>query len=156
MAHRLTSGHSALCATPHGHNEFVTVELAPTSPARLDGTANMVVEFASAKQRWHEFVDHTLDHALQLSASDPLLAVADAQFPQWRLVVTPGDPTTELLGALLASKCQSILEDEALPLRVERLLLEETPTNTVVVTGDGRDLLPVAEGWWTRPDGSAR
>ncbi|MFT5353640.1 MAG: 6-pyruvoyltetrahydropterin/6-carboxytetrahydropterin synthase [Polyangiales bacterium] len=156
MAHRLISGRSQLCATPHGHNEFVTVELAPLKATKLDGSTNMVVEFASAKARWHRFVDEVLDHALQLSSEDPLVAIAAAQFPQWRLVLTPGDPTTELLAALLASKCQAILDDEGLELRVERLLLEETPTNTVVVSGDGRRLLPAQDGWWCRPDQSAR
>lgn len=157
MAHRLISGRSQLCATPHGHNEFVTVELGPRKSAHLDGSANMVVEFASAKARWHRFVDEVLDHALQLSSADPLLEIADEQFPEWRLVVTPGDPTTELLAALLASKCQAIVDDEKLDLRVERLLLEETPTNTVVVDGDGRSALPAdASGWWLRPDQSTR
>lgn len=156
MAHRLISGRSQLCATPHGHNEFVTVELAPLTVQKLDGSANMVEEFASAKARWHRFVDEVLDHALQLSEADPLVAIAGAQFPDWRLVLTPGDPTTELLAALLASKCQAILDDEGLQLRVERLLLEETPTNTVVVDGDGRALLPAQAGWWMRADSSAR
>ncbi|MEM6955180.1 MAG: 6-carboxytetrahydropterin synthase [Myxococcota bacterium] len=155
MAHRLTSGLSQLCATPHGHNEFVSVELASGELA-LDGDANMVVEFAAAKRRWHRFVDDHLDHALQLSSRDPLLALAATHFPDWRLVVTPGDPTTELLAALLASKCQAIMDDEGLPLQVARVELVETPTNTVVVEGDFRALLPPGAGWWSRPDMTTR
>lgn len=156
MAHRLISGRSDLCATPHGHNEFVTVVLEPTHKAPLDGEANMVVEFSRAKTRWHAFVDGSLDHALQLAAADPLLAFANEHYPSWRIVVTPGDPTTELMAALLSSKCQAILEDEGLGLKVQRVLLEETPTNTVSVEGDARSWLPEGGGWWTRPDASTR
>ncbi len=156
MAHRLTSGCSTLCATPHGHNEHVTVELRAKTDAALDGQTNMVVEFAKAKSRWHAFVDGAMDHALQLAETDPLLAFADANYPDWRVVVTPGDPTTELVAALLLSKCQAILDDEGLPLVVTRVLLEETPTNTVIAEAAALALLPAGEGWWTRADQSTR
>lgn len=156
MAHRLISGASKTCLTPHGHNELVIVDMVPRAATKLDGSTNMVVEFGAAKKRWHRFVDRRIDHALQLSASDPLLEVADDRFPDWRLVVTPGDPTTELLAALLASKCQAILDDEGVDLRVARVELQETPTNSVVLEGDPRELLPTGEGWWTRPDDSTR
>lgn len=156
MAHRLTSAASPQCATPHGHNEEVTVELVPRRPTRLDGQENMVVEFATVKRRWHRFVDERLDHALQLSHRDALLEVADAQFPEWRVVVTPGDPSTELMAALLSAKCQSILDDEGLDLRVARVRLAETPTNTVVFEGDPREVLPAGDGWWWRADESTR
>ena len=66
MAHRLASGASAKCATPHGHNEQVSVELEPKAPATLDGAKNMVAEFAAAKRRWHRWIDERVDHALQL------------------------------------------------------------------------------------------
>ncbi|MAQ14537.1 MAG: 6-pyruvoyl tetrahydropterin synthase [Sandaracinus sp.] len=154
MAHRLASGSSLKCATPHGHDEYVVVELEPQDHGRLDGEANMVVEFARAKGRWHRFVDERLDHGFQLGERDPLLALAREHFPDWRLVVTPGDPTTELMAACLAAKCQAILDDEGVVLRVRRLTLEETPTNAVVVEGDFRALLPRADGWWSRPDES--
>ncbi len=74
MGHRLIAGSSERCAVPHGHNEFVTVTLQACTPARLDGKCNMVVPFAEAKTRWHDFIDTRLDHAFQISSSDPLLA----------------------------------------------------------------------------------
>jgi 6-pyruvoyltetrahydropterin/6-carboxytetrahydropterin synthase len=153
MAHRLTSGAASKCATPHGHDEYVTVELVAAEPRALDGQANMVAEFGKAKGRWHRFVDERLDHGLQLAASDPLLAIARERFPEWRLIVTPGDPTTELLAALLAAKCQAILDDELDgALRVRRVILDETPTNAVVFEGDPREVLPAGDGWWWRAD----
>ena len=154
MAHRLTSGAAARCATPHGHDEHVVVDLVAREPGRLDGEANMLVEFGQAKRRWHAFVDGRLDHSFQLGEGDPLLAVARESFPEWRLVVTPGDPTTELMAALLAAKCQAILDAEGVGLRVERLVLEETPTNAVVFEGDPREVLPAGDGWWWRADES--
>ncbi|MCA9615598.1 MAG: 6-carboxytetrahydropterin synthase [Myxococcales bacterium] len=156
MAHRLIAGQSTKCATPHGHNELVTVDLVAAAPAPLDGHANMVTEFARAKGRWHRFVDEHLDHALQLSEHDPLLALAGEHFVQWRLVVTPGDPTTELLAALLAAKCGAFLAAEGTGLRVARVTIEETPTNAVVFEGNPHDVLPAREGWWSRADDSTR
>lgn len=157
MAHRLIAGQSDKCATPHGHNELVTVDLAARDSKPLDGHANMVAEFARAKGNWHRFVDEQLDHALQLSEHDPLLAIADERFVGWRLVVTPGDPTTELLAALLAAKCQSFLDADTTDLRVVRVTIEETPTNSVVFAGDPRDVLPKRdEPWWWRADESTR
>ncbi len=159
MAHRLIAGPSTKCATPHGHNEFVVVHLAPTGSARLDGAANMVVEFGQAKKRWHAFVDDHRDHALQLSDADPLLELSATHFPGWRIVVTPGDPTTELMAALLMSKCQAILDAEQVPLTCVRLELEETPTNSVVFEGDPQAVIPSGTSlspWWTRGDPSTR
>lgn len=168
MAHRLMTqagagrgASSAKCATPHGHNELVSVELVPRHPMTLDGQSNMVAEFGALKTAWHAFVDQRLDHALQLSEHDPLLAIVDEQFSDWRVVVTPGDPSTELMAALLASKCQAILNvqsahDPSLDLRVARVRLTETPTNTVVFEGDPSEVLPRREGWWSRADDTTR
>ena len=38
MAHRLLATKSPKCAIPHGHNEFVTVRLAPLAPFRFTET----------------------------------------------------------------------------------------------------------------------
>ena len=146
MAHRLVSGQALRCATPHGHDEYVEVELQATRPAPLDGAANMVAPFARAKGRWHRFVDERLDHAFQLAEGDPLLPIAREHFPEWRLVVTPGDPTTELMAALLALKCQAFLDREDVGLRVARLTLRETPTNSVTLRGDPSDIAPSCRG----------
>lgn len=165
MAHRLAVGESLKCATPHGHNERVIVDLvAKDDTPRLDGGENVLVEFSKAKGRWHRFVDEALDHGLQLSSDDPFLAIVDQHFPTWRVVVTPGDPATELLCALLAHKCQTFLDADETGLRVARLTIEETPTNTVVFEGDPREAIPEralaatrdGSAWWARADQSTR
>ncbi|NVN31899.1 6-carboxytetrahydropterin synthase, partial [Endobacter medicaginis] len=140
---------------PHGHNETVRVWLRPTAPARLDGAANMVEPFARAKARWHRFVDTRLDHGLQLSSCDPLLGWFSAHEPHRaaRIVVTPGDPTTELLALCLSAKLGAFLAGDGGRLAVAAIEIEETPTNTVRFAGDPLEMLPAGVvGWWRRAD----
>ena len=155
MGHRLIAGAAEACALPHGHNETVRVWLRPTQPGRLDGTANMVEPFARAKARWHRFVDTRLDHGLQLAANDPLLGWFATHEPQRaaRIVVTPGDPTTELLALCLSAKLGMFLAADGGRLAVAAIEIEETPTNTVRFEGDPLPMLPAGTlGWWRRPD----
>ncbi|MBV8650385.1 MAG: 6-carboxytetrahydropterin synthase [Alphaproteobacteria bacterium] len=160
MAHRLLAEGSGKCAVPHGHNELVVATLQATEPRRLDGAGNMVEPFDTAKARWHRWIDEAVDHALQLSDRDPLLDWfrnhEKERLP--RLLVTPGDPTTELLAALFMAKLGAFLAEEGNRLRCVAVKIEETPTNTVIFTGDPADYLPhrLAPGdrapWWQRPD----
>ncbi|MGO3517733.1 MAG: 6-pyruvoyl trahydropterin synthase family protein [Acetobacter cibinongensis] len=158
MGHRLIHGASETCALPHGHNEFVTVKLSATNPVRLDGHGNMPVSFQRAKSTWHRFVDEKLDHALQLAEDDPLLEWFRQHEPERarRIVVTPGDPTTELMVCLLMAKINAfLLADENL-LKCVEVSLQETPTNTVTFSGNPQDFLPSPRlpklCWWYRPD----
>ncbi|MCG4260309.1 6-carboxytetrahydropterin synthase [Acetobacter senegalensis] len=158
MGHRLIHGASESCALPHGHNEFVTVKLSPTHQTRLDGKGNMPVSFQKAKSTWHRFVDEKLDHALQLAEDDPLLGWFLAHEPERarRIVVTPGDPTTELMVCLMMAKINAFLRAEGDMLRCTELSLQETPTNTVTFSGNPDEIIPMirppAECWWQRAD----
>ncbi len=158
MGHRLIRGGSESCALPHGHNETVTVRLQARDPARLDGGRNMVLPFARAKATWHRWIDAQLDHALQLGEGDPLLDWFAAHEPARaaRIVVTPGDPTTELMACLMMAKLSCFLRAEGDALRCVEIRLEETPTNSVVFAGDPFDVLPAprpaAACWWRRAD----
>ncbi len=158
MAHRLIADPAGKCAIPHGHNEQVIARLRPVTPQRLDGDANMVVPFDAAKARWHRFIDDQVDHAFQLGAGDPMIDWFRAHEPQrlGRLLVTPGDPTTEMLAACLMAKLNAFLAADGNGLRCVELTVEETPTNAVTLTGDPADVLPECEGagWWSRPDDS--
>ncbi|MFT8587528.1 6-pyruvoyl trahydropterin synthase family protein [Acetobacter orientalis] len=158
MGHRLIHGASETCALPHGHNEFVSVKLTPTRPAPLDGVGNMPVSFQKAKSTWHKFVDEKLDHALQLAQDDPLLSWFQHNEPERakRIVVTPGDPTTELMVCLMMAKLSAFLRAEGDALRCIEVSLQETPTNTVSFTGSPKDFLPTPrpseQCWWHRAD----
>lgn len=162
MAHRLISGCSERCATPHGHNEYVTVTLGKGKNHRhhrLDGHNNMLLPFAEAKGRWHRFIDERIDHAFQLSDSDPLLNWFQNHEPQRmsHIIVTPGDPTTEIMAALLMAKLNAFLHEQGDKLSLKNLELRETPTNAVRLTGDPVSYLPgsdpaTKDHWWNRAD----
>lgn len=159
MAHRLLSGLAEPCAVPHGHNETVTVRLEAVAPRPLDGAANMVHPFEQAKARWHGWIDGAVDHAFQLSATDPLIDFFRRQEPQRlpRLLVTPGDPTTELTALLLMAKLNAFLAADGGVLRCASIRLEETPTNSVTFEGDPLTYLPrdlEGDRWWLRADAS--
>lgn len=155
MAHRLIAGPSVKCATPHGHNELVTVRLQSVQPTPLDGHINMVEAFERAKAEWHRWIDDHVDHCLQLSDADPLLDWFKSHEPErlTRILVTPGDPTTEMLAACFMSKLNALLGADGGRLRCVQIDIEETPTNTVSLTGDPLQVLPqVAQAWWLRAD----
>lgn len=160
MGHRLIHGASETCALPHGHNEFVTVKLTPTHSEPLDGHGNMPVSFQAAKSTWHKFIDEKLDHALQLAEDDPLLSWFQQNEPERakRIVVTPGDPTTELMVCLMMAKLNAFLVAGSIPLHCTEISLQETPTNTVTFRGDPADFLPTPrppeQCWWYRADQS--
>ncbi len=159
MAHRLISGGSTKCATPHGHNEFVTVTLQAVTPKPLDGHVNMVETFERAKSTWHRWIDNCVDHCLQLSDSDGLLDWFRAHEPEQlqRILITPGDPTTEMLACCFMAKLNTILAHEGGRLACVRIEIVETPTNTVTFEGDPLSVLPFAPPgsvWWLRADDS--
>ncbi|QCE34823.1 6-carboxytetrahydropterin synthase [Acetobacteraceae bacterium] len=164
MAHRLISGSSPCCAIPHGHNEYVTVFLAkgPNHKGeKLDGHENMLLAFAEAKSRWHHFIDAHVDHVFQLSDKDPLLNFFQKEEPErlQRIMVTPGDPTTEMLATLLLSKLNAFLKEAGGLLSAKSIHIQETPTNAVRFEGNPQDFLPnlpkKEKGyWWERADNS--
>lgn len=154
MAHRLISGCSAKCATPHGHNEVVTVRLAAIASRPLDQHINMVEEFAQAKATWHQWLDQCVDHAFQLSDQDPLIDYFRDLEPDKvsRLLITPGDPTTEMLAVCFMSKLNAFLQNDSSGLHCVEVTVEETPTNTVTFDGNPIHHLGLEPAWWNRPD----
>lgn len=160
MAHRLISGQSPKCSVPHGHNEYVEVVLVAKKERALDGKVNMVELFEHAKNKWHAFIDEKVDHSFQLNDKDPLLDFFREKEPEKleKIIVTPGDPTTEMLCACFMSKMQLFLDEEKSLLNCQQVTIEETPTNVVVLQGEGachrylpKDSLNEKK-WWQRPD----
>lgn len=135
MAHRLLADPQSKCATPHGHNEIVTVTLAPKANFVFSG-ANHLARFEDIKHRWHGWIDGAVDHALQLNEADPLIDWFRAHEPQRlaRILTLPGDPTTEALAAAFFLKLSAFLREDALPFLVDSVRVEETPTNAVVLS----------------------
>jgi 6-pyruvoyltetrahydropterin/6-carboxytetrahydropterin synthase len=135
MAHRLLVDPTSKCAIPHGHNEIVTVQLEPRARFRFGG-ANALAPFDRIKQRWHEWIDNHVDHAFQLNGADPLIGYFRDHEPERlkRVMAFLGDPTTEALAACFWLKLSAFLIADDLPFAVASVRVEETPTNTVVLT----------------------
>lgn len=155
MAHRLLADPVSRCAVPHGHNEFVHIDLATDAPLDFGGS-NYVASFESLKGRWHGFIDQAVDHAFQINAKDPLLAWFLQHEPQraGQLMVFDGDPTSEAFAIALRRKLDAILVAEGSAYRCVRLELEETPTNAVIIgeTLSAAERAWAAGSWMDRPD----
>lgn len=158
MAHRFLADASPKCVIPHGHNELVSVRLAPRSRLSF-GVANMAAPFELLKGRWHAWIDDHVDHCFQLNEADPLLEHFRRQEPQRlaRIMTFQGDPTTEALAACFWLKLAAFLEADEAPYSVDSVRVEETPTNAVLLTRDvfspEKCGLP-AGSWPRRPDWS--
>ena len=140
MAHRLLTDPQSKCAVPHGHNEIVSVRLEPLKRFRFGG-ANAEAPFDTVKGRWHAWIDGYVDHALQLNEADPLITYFRERERQRlsSIMTFAGDPTTEALAACFWLKLAAFLRADALPFAVRQILVEETPTNTVILTRDTFD-----------------
>jgi 6-pyruvoyltetrahydropterin/6-carboxytetrahydropterin synthase len=161
MAHRLFNLRESRCYIPHGHNEYVTIELTASHSA-LDGNHNMTAPFEKMKKLWHTWIDDHVDHTLQLGSRDPLIQYFqehEADNVPY-LLVTPGDPTTEVMAALFYAKATALIGSLNLGLSCTKVILEETPTNHVVFSGIpddviNRDHYPLGADkvpWWHRAD----
>ena len=159
-AHRFVKSCPDSCATPHGHTWRARAELCAISPD-LD-KADMVVEFGRLKGRWKALLDQTLDHSWLTNVNDPILPALDEHIAGLRVVRFPGDPTTELLAALLFVKMEAFLDAEDLCDRVklQAIHVQETETNSVRCHGrppwaDG-GIVHGYRGWWSTPDPADR
>lgn len=158
MAHRLISGMAPNCSVPHGHDEVVDVEIAGKNNPALDSDTNMLVEFSRIKGRWFQWIDKAVDHSFHLGHADPLVAYFQENEPALvgRLLITPGDPTTEIRAACYAAKLRAFLEEENPGFQCRELTIQETPTNAVTHRPQpGRQDIPAgSDHWWHRPDNS--
>jgi len=160
MSHRLFTLKNSRCFIPHGHNEYVKAHLVSSGGNGLDGSANMMAPFSVLKKYWHQWIDNHVDHSLQLSSQDQMLAYFKTTEPENlpNLMVTPGDPTTEVLAACFMSKINAILLDQGLSVHCRKIEIIETPTNSVSFSGDPADVICRDHydgpdmAWWQRPD----
>ena len=160
MSHRLYNIKQGKCFVPHGHNEFVKVHLVSTGDDALDGVSNMSSKFEDLKKTWHNWIDNAVDHSMQLTNTDPLLSYFKENEPEnvKRILITPGDPTTEILAACFFTKINAFLKNDDLNMKCIRVEVEETPTNTVIFHGDPDKAIAREQydgpsvPWWQRAD----
>ena len=111
MGHRLISGAAKNCQIPHGHDEVVTVNIASKDNQGLDPNTNMLVEFEEAKGQWFKWIDQAVDHSFHINAEDPIIDFFRTNEPELlsKLLITPGDPTTEIRAACYHAKLNCFL-----------------------------------------------
>ncbi|HAA87599.1 MAG TPA: 6-pyruvoyl tetrahydropterin synthase [Verrucomicrobiales bacterium] len=156
MGHRLVSGAAPNCKIPHGHDEIVTVYIGSDRNRKLDNDTNMLVEFEEAKGLWFDWIDRSVDHSFHVSSEDPIIKYFIENEPNLlpRLLITPGDPTTEIRAACYYAKLSSFLRTKDDDLICTGLQIQETPTNAVSFKcADITKFLPSgADHWWNRSD----
>lgn len=168
MAHRLMSDKSPKCQNVHGHNVEVKVYIGAAQwlPAawikdphrKLDLDVNMIEEFGAAKKLWHTWIDEYVDHGIQLNQNDTEFRdLIQRLVPHTRMLLTPGDPTMELCCVAFMAKCNAFLMKEHKgTLKCNKIILVETPTNTVTFDGNPHDHLSDSQDfWWNRADMTA-
>lgn len=89
MGHRLPS-YKGLCASPHGHNMEVTVQVGAPEDYFLD--------FKTVSEHLHTILDD-FDHAMILEVEDPFLVALEAF--DFRVVTLNYEPTTENIAAFV-------------------------------------------------------
>ncbi len=157
MGHRLISGEAPNCRVPHGHDEIVTVDIVQISQAGLDPETNMLAEFDRVKRRWFQWIDRNVDHSFHISDADRLLGFFQEHEPELttKLLITPGDPTTEIRAACFKAKLGAFLAQDEPNFRCYRLIIQETPANAVEIMASALDkILPQGDHWWNRADTS--
>ena len=156
MGHRLISGAAKNCQIPHGHDEVVTVNITKKSNGILDSKTNMLIEFEEAKGRWFEWIDGSVDHSFHINNEDPIINYFSENEPELlpKLLITPGDPTTEIRAACYYAKLTKFLDENKTELFCTDLKIQETPTNAVCFGCENiESFLPAGERhWWNRPD----
>jgi 6-pyruvoyltetrahydropterin/6-carboxytetrahydropterin synthase len=156
-AHRFVedSNRASKCAQPHGHTWWIEVTLAK-EVSELSKDANILVTFETAKKQWHTWIDEHVDHCLKLNSKDPLVDFIRNDNPKGRLLITPGDPTTEILTVIFKAKLEAFLKADGLGLYCKSVKIDETQTNSIVFSGASAPYLPIdptgSAYWWNRAD----
>jgi 6-pyruvoyltetrahydropterin/6-carboxytetrahydropterin synthase len=99
--HRLLH-HPGKCASLHGHNGTVKVELR-NSQLNPQG---MVTDFMEIKNSIGEWIENTLDHRMILDHRDPLVKILREQGET--LLVLPVEPTAENLAKLIYEQAEKL------------------------------------------------
>lgn len=158
-AHRFTQSTSPSCMTPHGHTWYATLHLQTQAPLN---TNDMSIEFHQLKGSWKDLITNVFDHSFMCNASDALIAPLLDIHSKARLVLFPGDPTTELISLLLFSKCEQFILNSQWKndIVVSGITIDETPTNSIHCDRsfyiENISRYSTHTGWWSIPDIQAR
>ena len=102
------------CFRLHGHQWRVQVWIEGTTDERT----GIVLDYNCIKGVVGQF-----DHQVILNAEDPMVASIEAFHP---VITTPGDPTSELIAALIAGMIDAEAERQGLDARVAKIRVWES------------------------------
>lgn len=130
-AHRFVNSASVQCMTPHGHTWHATLHL-EAKRNELDEN-DMVAEFSQLKSYWKKLITEVFDHSYMCNEEDALIPVLKTTHSECRLLVFPGDPTTELISVMMFAKMQNYVQNSEIRhfVRITGINIEETPTNSL-------------------------
>lgn len=129
-------GHQGKCRHLHGHRYNAEVGI---SAYQLDGLS-MVVDFSEVKKRIGTWIDEQWDHNTILNRQDPLCG-ADVRMValvgRVPYLMPKGNPTAENLAMELFGQAVRLLETHYHHLRVEEVVIWETPNCRAQVSRKG-------------------
>ncbi len=114
-SHRLLH-YKGKCASLHGHRWKAEVWIA----GEPDATTGILIDYNTIKQIIEKF-----DHQILLNAADPMVACIE-KFQ--RVITTPGEPTSELLAALIRDELNEHCRAHQITAKVTKVRVWESPT----------------------------
>ena len=114
-SHRLLH-YKGKCASLHGHRWKVEVWIA----GEPDATTGILIDYNVIKQIIEKF-----DHQIMLNTADPMVACIK-KFQH--VITTPGEPTSELLAALIRDELSEHCRAHQITATVTRVRVWESPT----------------------------
>jgi len=114
-SHRLLH-YKGKCASLHGHRWKVEVWIA----GEPDATTGILIDYNTIKQIIEKF-----DHQIMLNTADPMVACIK-KFQH--VITTPGEPTSELLAALIRDELSEHCRAHQITATVTRVRVWESPT----------------------------
>jgi 6-pyruvoyltetrahydropterin/6-carboxytetrahydropterin synthase len=114
-SHRLLH-YKGKCANLHGHRWKVEVWM----EGEPDPETQILIDYSLIKQ-----VIDKYDHQIILNIDDPLVLRIQEFHP---VITTPGDPTSELMAAIIRDDLSTVCRDLGIKARVSKIRVWESPT----------------------------
>ncbi|WAC05415.1 MAG: 6-carboxytetrahydropterin synthase [Methanoregula sp.] len=114
-SHRLLH-YEGKCASLHGHRWKAEVWM----EGEPDATTGILIDYNTIKEIIEKY-----DHQIILNAKDPMIACIK-KFQ--RVITTPGEPTSELLAALIRDNLNTYCRAHKVTAKVTKVRVWESPT----------------------------
>jgi 6-pyruvoyltetrahydropterin/6-carboxytetrahydropterin synthase len=124
-SHRLLH-YKGKCAHLHGHRWKVEVWV----EGEPDATTGILLDYNAIKEIIGKF-----DHQIMLNAADPMAACIE-KFQ--RVITTPGEPTSELLAALILEELAGYCRTHHIEATVTRVRVWESPSCFAEISDEDR------------------